>query len=248
LAVLAVPLFVTGLLVDSFAASFVAAAAAMLWLSPAREWFATGQWTPPPTKESRAAELERRGPRPDGGPPPLLGRSTPPPAGPPLGSPLTAGAPPRTPAQDRPPAVVAAVVLTTSLSVLVALLAVLQMVLVGMSPELVVEEWERRWPDLAESGPSLAELRVAGLVAGGVQLLLCTLALTFAGFLTVGREWARRGLMATAAFCAGVGILATPFVPPALLVVGAAIATVMLLARPETRAWCGRGRPSQRPG
>ena len=52
--ILAVPLFVTGLTAGGFAASFVAAGAAMLWMQPAREWFATGKWTPP--SPARTAE------------------------------------------------------------------------------------------------------------------------------------------------------------------------------------------------
>ena len=62
ISILAVPLFVTGLTAGGFAASFVAAGAAMLWMQPAREWFATGMWTPPPPPASAAAEATRRTP------------------------------------------------------------------------------------------------------------------------------------------------------------------------------------------
>src|SRR5690606_24641982 len=45
LSIFAVPVFVTGLAAGGLAGSFVAAGAAMLWVMPAREWFATGRWT-----------------------------------------------------------------------------------------------------------------------------------------------------------------------------------------------------------
>ena len=47
LTLFAVPVFVSGLPAGGLAGSFVAAGAAMLWMMPAREWFATGRWTPP---------------------------------------------------------------------------------------------------------------------------------------------------------------------------------------------------------
>jgi hypothetical protein len=59
LTVLAVPLFLSGLVAGGFLSSLVAAAAAMLWLEPARDWF-NG-------KAPRAAEEERPRPRPEAG-------------------------------------------------------------------------------------------------------------------------------------------------------------------------------------
>jgi len=273
LAVLAVPLFLTGLVAGGFASSFVAAAAAMLWLSPAREWFATGRWTPPPSRQSRAAEQERRpvwpptGPAqppadraPGGEPPPVADHApaaappAPPPASPPYAGARVApygdpaqhlhrpqGAAP----QERPSAVVTAVVLTTVLGVLAALLAVLTMIVVGMSPELVMEELERQRPALAE-GTSISRLQTSTYVTGATCLLLCALALTLAGFVTVGRDWARRGLMITAAFSAGACFLTALMAPVALLPAAAAVTTVVLLARPESRAWCRSSGPPRR--
>ena len=40
--------------------SFVAAGAAMLWMVPAREWFATGRWTPPAPAPEKARGTRRR--------------------------------------------------------------------------------------------------------------------------------------------------------------------------------------------
>lgn len=62
--VVAVPMFVSGLMNAGFTTAFVAAAASMLWLSPGREWFRDGMWTPP---EAPVRDDQR--PRPLGGPP-----------------------------------------------------------------------------------------------------------------------------------------------------------------------------------
>ncbi len=47
LSILAVPLFVTGPLTGVFATTMAAVSAVMLWMSPGREWFRDGKWTPP---------------------------------------------------------------------------------------------------------------------------------------------------------------------------------------------------------
>ena len=57
LSVLAVPIFVTGIVVGGFMSSIVAVAITMLWLSPSREWF-RGEPVP-----DRTTPSERRGPR-----------------------------------------------------------------------------------------------------------------------------------------------------------------------------------------
>jgi hypothetical protein len=59
LSVLALPLFVSGLFNGGFATALVAAAVTMLWLSPGREWFRDGVWTPP---RPRSREDDRRPP------------------------------------------------------------------------------------------------------------------------------------------------------------------------------------------
>lgn len=59
LSIFAAPVFVTGLAAGGLAGSFVAAGAAMLWLMPAREWFATGRWTPPAPPQETDAKPRR---------------------------------------------------------------------------------------------------------------------------------------------------------------------------------------------
>ena len=56
------PVFLAGLAAGGLAGSFVAAGAAMLWVMPAREWFATGRWTPPAPAPEKDAKAPRRTP------------------------------------------------------------------------------------------------------------------------------------------------------------------------------------------
>jgi len=116
LTLFAIPVFVTGIPAGGLAGSFVAAGAAMLWMQPAREWFATGRWTPPePVKaKERGRDDARRdasspspwggagdtappeaGGRPPAGPdaPPAASPDLPPPASRPFGEPAHAPAP-----------------------------------------------------------------------------------------------------------------------------------------------------------
>ena len=286
LSVLAVPVLLSGLFLGGFASSFVAAAAAMLWLWPAREWFATGRWTPPPPRPTSAARASGTsgtttrptswpptpptsspGSRPDAGPdsrpdagpdsrpdsPHGSSPSQAPPHPRPYGEPFAGQhatpyppAPGRPPAggvtaDDRPTSVVVAVVLATVTSAVVGMLALAAIIVAAMSPNILVEAWEQQQSALGSDGLSESQVRSSVLFAGGVGLALCGLALTFAGFLSVGREWARRGLMATAAFSAGSCVLVTFTAPQALLPAVAAVATVVLLNRPDAQAWCRSG-------
>jgi len=81
LSLFAVPVFVTGLVAGGLAGSFVAAGAAMLWVMPAREWFATGRWTPPappPEKDPQARRTPFAGRGGRSGQARESGQSTPP--------------------------------------------------------------------------------------------------------------------------------------------------------------------------
>lgn len=114
LTIFAVPVFVTGLPAGGLAGSFVAAGAAMLWLQPGREWFATGRWTPPaparPKESARdAGRSDRsdpwgRGPQaPDSQAPGAPGTdspSAPPPADRPFGEPPAGQQPGGRPAES----------------------------------------------------------------------------------------------------------------------------------------------------
>ena len=68
LSVLAVPLFLCGLVTGGFLASVVAASVAMLWLSPARHWFAGTTPEPVPSSASTPAADARTAAGADGAP------------------------------------------------------------------------------------------------------------------------------------------------------------------------------------
>ncbi|SEB75877.1 hypothetical protein SAMN04489844_1000 [Nocardioides exalbidus] len=93
LTIAAVPVFVAGFPVSGLAGSFVAAGAVMLWLVPAREWFATGRWTPPtPAEKTDAGRRTTPGAGDGAGHPGAGHPPTPPPAARPFGD---AGPPPQ---------------------------------------------------------------------------------------------------------------------------------------------------------
>lgn len=289
LSVVAVPLFVAGLAVGGFAASFVAAAAAMLWVSPGREWFATGRWTPPrpapktapaarpwsapPGSTSDRPDLDRPGgdgqgsarpdvDRPDSDPPTsgLPPADRPPSDRPDLPGPYrpaphqpnpwaipAAGRHPApgsrgTVRHQRPGALVVAFVLTVVTSAVALVLAVLATVVVGLSPDLVMEEAQRQRPELLDQGLTLAQLRFSTYVSAAAVVLWCATAIAFASFAMARRAWARRGLMITAAGSAGACIVLALTAPVVLVPAVAGVATVVCLRREDVRLWFARGR------
>lgn len=102
LTLFAVPVFVTGLPAGGIAGSFVAAGAAMLWLQPAREWFATGRWTPPEPARPREDADTGGDARTASGQPDPWSRAPQAPASPGAGTPGTP--PPATRPFGEPPA------------------------------------------------------------------------------------------------------------------------------------------------
>ena len=235
ISILAVPLFLTGLTAGGFAASFVAAGAAMLWMQPAREWFATGKWTPP--TPPRAAEATRRTPWATPG----ASADRPGPSTRAFEAPPEQGRPARSTVPDgphhRPPAVVAAFVLTVVTAGAVLVVSLMSLALMGLSPDLLMTELERQQPELVADGLTMDELRLSTYVSAGVAILWCSLALAFAGFAMARRAWARRGLMVTAALSAGACFLVALSAPFLIVPAVAAMMTVACLRRVEVRHW-----------
>ena len=244
ISILAVPLFVTGLTAGGFAASFVAAGAAMLWMQPAREWFATGTWTPPPPPASAAAEATRRTPwtpptqvSPGSGERPGTEAFQQPQLAPQPPVEHPAHAPAGQQLHDRPRAMVAAFVLTVVTAGAVLVVSVLSLAVVGLSPDLIMTELERQQPELVADGFTTDQLRVSTYISAGVAIVWCSVALAFAGFAMARRAWARRGLMITAAFSAGACLLVALSAPFLVVPAVAAMATVACLGRTEVRRW-----------
>jgi hypothetical protein len=267
LSIFAVPVFVAGVPAGGLAGSFVAAGAAMLWLVPAREWFATGRWTPPspaPEKEPRRSPLGGLGGR--AGQSPQSGQSaqgpqapswptTPPPATRPFGEhrppeahaaaehrPTSSQAAPDTWQRQqllhaRPGAMVAAFVITVVTAGGLLALSVLWIAMAALSPEFLRAVLEQQQPGMFDDGLAFQQVRETVLAYASAFVVWCLVALVLAGFAMARRDWARRGLMIIAAFSAG-GCLV--FVVNTALVVipaAAAVATVVCLRRVEVRRW-----------
>jgi hypothetical protein len=288
LTLFAVVVFLTGIPAGGLAGSFVAAGAAMLWMHPAREWFATGRWTPPdpvPTTKDRGpagrdasgpADPWGRPPADSGGPsapssgPSATSPSVPPPASRPFGEPAapTQHAPADRPAESpygqahpqhqpapapyathpadwqrqqllraRPGAMVAAFVITVVTAGGLLALSLLWLAIAGFSPDFLRTVLEQQQPELLDDGLSLQQVRTTVYALAGLFVVWCVVALVLAGFAMARREWARRGLMVSAAFSAGACFALVLNTPLVLLPAAAALATVLCLRRVEVRRW-----------
>ncbi len=233
LSIFAVPVFVGGMSLGGLAGSFVAAGAAMLWLQPGREWFATGRWTPP-------------APRPEAPARDAAPRRTPPPTAPHQQWPAGQVPPPAGPAvpawqrhellNARPAAMVAAFVITVVMAGGLLTMSLLWVAIAGLSPEFLRSVLEQQ-PELFDEGLSFDQVRDMVLAFAGAFIVWCVVALVLAGFAMARRDWARRGLMAVSALSAVgclVFVLANPLV---VLPAAAAAATVICLRRVEVRHW-----------
>ncbi|GAA1448486.1 hypothetical protein GCM10009641_76600 [Mycobacterium cookii] len=272
LTIFAIPVFVTGLAAGGLAGSFVAAGAAMLWMAPAREWFATGRWTPPAPAPEKSKDKDRGTKRtddpwrtpsgvgaPDARSAQRGGASAPPPATRPFGEPDTAAhspygqplgprggdersAVPAAPEQqqllhERPGAMVAAFVITVVTAGGLLSLSLLWIVIAGLSPDFLMSVIEEQQPQVVEDGLTLEQLRGTVLALAGGFVAWCVVALVLAGFAMARRDWARRGLIVSAAFSAGACFALVLSTPLTLIPAAAAVATVLCLRRVEVRRW-----------
>ena len=232
LSVLAVPIFVTGLVAGGFMSSLVAVATAMLWLSPSREWFA-GLPIPEPAKPGQA-KRDANSVEAMNGTTHEQTRAAELPAPPAAGWSVAAPAPTRT---KRPDPVTVALVLTIVVSGIVFAMTLVSIVLLATEPDLVLEELHRQNPDLEDQGISESLLLTTSYVSGAIAMAWSALAVALAVLMAGRRAWATKGLLICAAACALFCIVATLASPVALIPAVAAIATVSCLRRPEVRAW-----------
>lgn len=263
LSVLAVPLFLTGLATGGFLSSLVAASALMLWLEPARDWFAgrpakeqpgaARTRTERPEAEPReahdpgpstpAAPPASTGPRPHQG----FGSPAPTASG---AAPASGQAPPQVhapyappqqwgPPPPRPGAVVAAAVVTWVMTALVSLMLAISIIAVLVSPDLMMEEALKANPSLGESDLTAEALQLGVVVVAGVGLAWSVAAAVFAALLVVRRrEWARISLLISSAAAVGVCLLMAAVGGfPMLVPLVASSVTFWLLLRRDVRAW-----------
>lgn len=260
LAVVMVPLFITGFTSGGLFSSVVVAAAVMLWLQPARDWFdGKAPATPaaaaiahgPRAARSALPPLEQQ--RQPG--PPAPGQSVEgqpvqgqpgaqapwaPPARP-YGAPVPPAAHPGHPAQPavrgpRPSALVAGVVMTWVGSGLAGLVAVLATggVIIDRGP---IDDVLADNPDAVAQGVTPGLLLGIVIAMMGVFVLWCVVAAVLGALVWRGRAWAFPLLVVSAgvaALSSVVGLLASGvMVLPLVLCAGA----MALLLRPESRAW-----------
>ncbi len=232
LSVVAVPLFITGLVAGGFMSALVAVATAVLWLSPSREWFA-GQPIPEPgaRPQERMQVWEQT---PNQGPEPAAG---------PAAEPAASSAPPSgwsvsdSASDERPGPVAVALGLTIGVASVVFITTLISLVLLVSQPEVVLEELRRQNPDLEDSGVTESLLLTTSYVSGALVMLWSALAVALAVMTARRRAWAARGLLICAAACAVFCVVATLASPVALIPALAAVVTVSCLRRPNVRAW-----------
>ncbi len=243
LSLLAVPLFLGGLATGGFLTSLVVAATALLWLGHSRAWF---DGTPIP-EPGRPAPREQRPDSPWAPP-----GSTPPRSDLPPPHTGTFGAAPPDAPQDaqqalppqpsvparRPDAVVWACVLTWAFSGLTVALLGASLTLMLADPSLIWAELERQNPGLvADSGLTRDDLMRTTYVTLGVAAVWALVAVVLAVLAWRRRTAGRIGLIVCATSAALISVLAS-FGSALLLVPAfACIATVVLLARADVRAW-----------
>jgi hypothetical protein len=239
LTVLAVPLFMCGLVTGGFLASVVAASSAMLWLAPARLWF-SGETVP--GAEHPVAPV----------PPPA--RTDLPPPWPSYGEAPRPAVPPHpvAPGQAdlrRPVSVVVACGLTWVCCAFVALVSVLLMAVLAADADGLFAEMHRQNPTLADQGISDSTLETATWITGGVCLVWSLVAAGLAVLTFLRVRWAGIALIVSATVVALL-CLAGSLVSPALVVPGVLAAVVgVLLLRPGAHQWFERrpGGPVQGP-
>lgn len=208
LSVLAVPMLVAGFATSVFLTSVVAVSVLMLWLQPARGWFA-GTWSPAPAAP------------PDT---PLSGPPTSRVAGPPAGA--------------RPTALLWAAVLTWVFSGLALALSAFLVALVAGDPGWTIDQFRSQNPDLRGSGLSDAELVRGTYVAAGLLAAWSAAAVVAAALAVLGRNWGRVALtvsLAGTGFWLAVSVLLGQSVM--LVPLLADVAAFWLLQRPEVRRW-----------
>jgi len=227
LTLLALPLFVTGLVTGGFVSSIVAAASVMLWLQPARDWFAGRE--PRPAATARSAG------------PPGVPQAPPRPVWPPQPWERPQHLPRlATDPTTRPPALAWACGLTWLFAGLAAVLMGSSVVLLATSPGLVFDEVHRQDPQLAQAGLTDEVLRTATYAVGGVFVVWSLAAVVVAVLAFRGVRWARTALVVSAAVSAAVCLLASVGQFVMLLPLAASVVTLALLVRPDVRAWFDR--------
>ncbi|MDO9497946.1 MAG: hypothetical protein Q7J48_19740 [Nocardioides sp.] len=250
LAVLALPLFVSGMAVGGFLSAVVAAATVMLWFQPSRDWFdgvvrrpavEEAQSTAQSTAQSNAGStagttpertVEPSLPPPSSEPRPMAGFGAapvgyaPPVAAAPLGQPAA-----------RPARLLWACIVTWTFCGLAIVAMGLSVLVLLTAPDLVFDELHRQNPDLASEGMTDSEIKSATYVTAAVVLVWGGAAILFAVQAFRGVAWGRLALLVSAGSAAAVCLVGSVVNLLLVLPLVACLVTASLLMRPDVRAW-----------
>lgn len=238
LTVLALPLFVCGMVTGGFLSSVVAAASLMLWLQPSRDWF-NGVTREAPTAPTTSTTPTTPTPPP---PPVATGPDRPHPGFGQVAPPQAAVWPGvETDPQARPAAVAWACVLTWTCSVLAILMMLVSVVALMADSRLVLDELNRQNPEIAAQGVTEQLLRTVTYVMAAVVMIWSTVAILLAALVWRRSDLARRVLVVSASAAAVCLLLSTLGQFLLVLPLAACVVTLALLVRPDVRAWFTRG-------
>src|SRR4051794_17653990 len=248
LAILAVPLFVTGLATDGIVSSGVAAAGLTLWLGPARIWFSGTPAAAAPTSERAPAS-----------PLPTTPTTAPHRPVPPTSPHPSARewAPPTSTAYDvrtvprratrpvarlstRPQTLVWACLLTWGCASLIAFLLAGSMVMLVADNQTLLDRMHEQDPQLAEQGISDHTVLVLVFAMCAVLLAWALASAAFAVLLFRGHRWAWYALTISASAAAVICLLGMLGSIVVLVPLAAILATIGFLTRPDVRAWLVR--------
>jgi hypothetical protein len=262
LTVLAVPLFLTGLVTGGFVAAAVAAAVATLWLGPSRLWFrgelpassvARGGLDAArrPEQPTRAPEQPARSPEaPSPGQPaaPSDLREQPPaygewpqawatPATSAYGShPVTSTAQ----TSSRPAALLWAAVLTWVFTSLSTIVLAGSMIVLANDSRVVLDKMHAQNPDLASQGISDHTILVLCYVMCTAFIAWAVVAAVLAALAFRRVRWAWYALVVSTIGVIGICVLGSLGSLLLLVPLAAAAAAISMLVRPEVRRWFGQ--------
>jgi hypothetical protein len=233
LTVLTVPLFVGGMAVFGFLAALVVVAIVMLWVQPAKDWF------------NGVSPVARVAP-----PAPPVPAASPPAYAPASGTPFGApSARPQPPAARPGPVTAAAIVTWATCGLALAVMAMTVLVLLA-APDVVFDEVRKQDPSFGEGSLSESDVRRAAFVGSAIAGVWCLAAIGFAVAAFNAYRW---GWVALLISTIATGVASSLLMLGSLVLLvplAAAAATLGLLLRPESKAWCRRtsgGRGSVSP-
>lgn len=235
LTVVAVPIFVSGFVSGSLLSSMVAVSAMLLWSGPSRDWFAG--------RPIRKPLLQMA--------PPTAPPTPPAPVLPPVGPGVASDVPPAYSAYGaphpatmygavapRPPALIAAAVITWIASATVVLLFGGLAIMVAADPDIVRQAIEQE-PRLDELGLSLTEIRQFFMLTSVLMIGWAVVAATLALLVMLRVGWARLLLIVSAVTSGLLSFVMVTTVLPIVTAV-AGMVTAYLLLRPEVSRWLSR--------